>query len=75
MDNISGHRRLLGLTLAGLQGVASEVGLPGFAAKQMAQWLYDKRGCTSGEMPKLPKAARARLAGAGWTGGRCRSEA
>ena len=55
MDNISGHRRLLGLTLAGLQGVASEVGLPGFAAKQMAQWFYDKRVCTIGEMTNLPE--------------------
>ena len=75
MDNISGHRRLLGLTLAGLQGVASEVGLPGFAAKQMAQWLYDKRVCTIGEMTNLPKAARARLADAGWTVGRERPKA
>ena len=31
---------LLGLTLEELKGVAAEVGMPAFAAKQMAQWIY-----------------------------------
>ena len=30
---------LLGMTLEELKGVAAEVGMPAFAAKQMAQWM------------------------------------
>ena len=33
-------RQLLGMTLEELKGVASEVGLPAYAAKQMADWIY-----------------------------------
>ena len=36
-------RQLLGMTLEELKGVASEVGLPAYAAKQMADWIYKKR--------------------------------
>ena len=36
-------RRLLGMTLDELKGVAFEAGLPGYAAKQMADWLYQKK--------------------------------
>ena len=36
-------RRLLGMTLDELKGVAFEAGLPGYAAKQMADWLYKKK--------------------------------
>lgn len=34
---------LLGLTLTELQMVVKNLGLPGFAAKQIAAWLYDKK--------------------------------
>lgn len=34
---------LLGKTLEELQAVAEENGLPRFAAKQIASWLYEKR--------------------------------
>ena len=34
---------LLGLTLNELQVVVKELGMPGFAAKQIASWLYDKK--------------------------------
>lgn len=34
---------LLGLTLNELQMVVKELGMPGFAAKQIASWLYDKK--------------------------------
>lgn len=34
---------LLGMTLAELKGVASEIGMPAYAAKQMADWLYKKK--------------------------------
>ena len=36
-------RQLLGMTLEELKGVASEVGLPAYAAKQMADWIYKKK--------------------------------
>lgn len=39
---MSEKRRLLGMTLEELKGVASEAGLPGYAAKQIADWLYKK---------------------------------
>ena len=34
--------RLLGKTPEELKAIALEVGLPAFAGKQMAQWLYQK---------------------------------
>ena len=40
---MSEKRRLLGMTLEELKGVASEAGLPGYAAKQIADWLYKKK--------------------------------
>ena len=33
-------RKLLGLTLEELKDVAVELGLPKFAGKQMAEWIY-----------------------------------
>ena len=54
--------RLLGKTLSGLQEVASRLGLPAFAAKQIAQWLYGKRVKDIDQMTNLSKAARAALA-------------
>ena len=40
---MSEKRRLLGMTLDELKEVASEAGLPAYAAKQMADWLYKKK--------------------------------
>lgn len=40
---MSEKRRLLGMTLDELKRVAFEAGLPGYAAKQMADWLYKKK--------------------------------
>ena len=34
---------LLGMTLGELRPVAASVGLPPYAARQMADWLYKKR--------------------------------
>ena len=34
---------LLGMTLVELQSLAKRLGMPGFAAKQIASWLYDKK--------------------------------
>lgn len=52
---------LIGLTLTELQRVATECGLPRYAATQMAKWLYDKRVTTIDEMTNLSKAAREKL--------------
>lgn len=37
------RRPLIGMTLTQLEAVAKEGGMPRFVAKQLAQWLYDKR--------------------------------
>ena len=53
--------RLLGKTPQELQEIALRCGLPAFAGKQMAHWLYVGRvGCIA-EMTNLSKAGRARL--------------
>lgn len=46
-------RALLGLTLAELQALAKALGMPGFAAKQIAAWLYDKKVASIDEMTNL----------------------
>ncbi len=46
-------RPLLGLTLAELQNVVKNLGMPGFSAKQMASWLYDKKVTSIDEMSNL----------------------
>ena len=52
---------LLGKTLSELKEIASQEGLPAFAAKQMAQWLYQKHVTEIDAMTNLSKAARAAL--------------
>lgn len=52
---------LIGMTLAELEAVASEIGLRPFAAKQMARRLYAGRITDIDEMTELPKAARELL--------------
>ena len=44
---------LLGMTLAELQTVVKELGMPQFAAKQIALWLYDKKVNSIDEMTNL----------------------
>ena len=53
---------LLGMTLGELKAVASEMGMPAFAAHQMAQWLYRHHVGSIDEMTNLSKTARERLA-------------
>jgi 23S rRNA (adenine2503-C2)-methyltransferase len=53
--------RLLGKTPAELTEIAKEHGLPAFAGKQMAQWLYQKRVRSIDEMTNLSKAGREAL--------------
>ena len=52
---------LLGLTLEELQVIAADNGMPRFTAKQMAQWLYEKRITDIDEMTNLSKANRDKL--------------
>ncbi|MBR0286936.1 MAG: 23S rRNA (adenine(2503)-C(2))-methyltransferase RlmN [Bacteroidales bacterium] len=54
--------RLLGKTPAELTEIAKAHGLPAFAGKQMAQWLYQKRVHSLEEMTNLSKAGREALA-------------
>ena len=53
--------RLLGKTPEELKAIALEVGLPGFAGKQMAQWLYQKRVHSIEQMTNLSKQGREAL--------------
>jgi adenine C2-methylase RlmN of 23S rRNA A2503 and tRNA A37 len=53
--------KLLGMNLEDLKKVVAEEGLPGFTAKQIAQWLYVKKVRSIDDMTNLSKVARARL--------------
>ena len=52
---------LLGMTPDDLAVVAANMGLPRFAAKQIAQWIYEKHACEIDEMTNLSKIARKKL--------------
>lgn len=53
--------KLLGKNLEELKKLVADAGLPGFTARQIAQWLYVKKVRTIDEMTNLSKAARAAL--------------
>ena len=52
---------LLGKTLAELQAVAQEVGLPRFAGKQLAEWIYVRRATDFDEMTNISLKGREAL--------------
>lgn len=52
---------LLGKTLEELKNITSELGLPGFTAKQIADWLYKKKVTTIEQMTNLSLKAREAL--------------
>lgn len=54
-------QKLIGKTLEQLREVAAECGLPGFAAKQMAKWLYEKRVSGIDEMTDISLRGRQTL--------------
>ena len=54
--------KLLGMTLDELKSVCANVGLPAFAARQMADWLYVKHVKSIDEMTNLSLKSRAALA-------------
>ncbi|MBR1405727.1 MAG: 23S rRNA (adenine(2503)-C(2))-methyltransferase RlmN [Bacteroidales bacterium] len=68
---------LLGKTPEELKTIALENGLPAFAGKQVAQWLYQKKVLDIESMTNLSKAGRERLAERyevgrrGWTDLQC----
>jgi 23S rRNA (adenine2503-C2)-methyltransferase len=53
--------KLYGKTLNELIAVTKRIGLPGFAARQIADWLYKKEISTIDEMTNLSKKARELL--------------
>ena len=53
--------KLLGKNLDELKNIVAQEGLPGFTAKQIAQWLYVKKVRSIDEMTNLSKVARASL--------------
>lgn len=52
---------LLGKTLAELQAIAIEAGLPRFVGKQLSEWIYRKRVCSFDEMSNISLKAREAL--------------
>jgi 23S rRNA (adenine2503-C2)-methyltransferase len=52
---------LLGMTLEELKTVALQAGLPAYAAKQMAGWLYGRQVASVAEMTDISAAKRAFL--------------
>ena len=52
---------LLGKTLEELQAVAQEVGLPRFAGKQLAEWIYVRRATSFDEMTNISLKGRETL--------------
>ena len=52
---------LLGLSLSQLSEVAVSLGMPKFAGRQMARWLYVHHVTDIGGMTDLSKAGRERL--------------
>ena len=65
--------KLYGKTLNELIVVTKQIGLPGFAAKQIADWLYKKEITEIEEMTNLSKKARELLS-AKYTFGLCEPE-
>lgn len=49
---------LFGKTLKELKEIVSELGLPGFIAKQLAEWMYKKHVASFDQMTNLSKKAR-----------------
>ena len=57
---------LLGKTLEELQHITTDLGMPRFTAKQMAQWIYEKRARSVNDMTNLSLANRQKLVEAGY---------
>jgi 23S rRNA (adenine2503-C2)-methyltransferase len=55
---MSKKKQLLGMTLGELATVSSEAGLPSYAAKQLADWLYKKKVTSIAGMTNIAAAKR-----------------
>lgn len=53
--NTENRQPLIGMTLPDLEGVCRRGGMPRFVARQLAQWLYDKRVTSFAEMANISK--------------------
>ena len=54
-------KQLLGLTLTEMKAIATEVGLPAFTGKQIAEWIYHRHAISIDEMTNISKNGRERL--------------
>lgn len=64
-------QKLLGLRIDELSDVAMKLGLPRFAGKQIAEWIYGRHATSIDEMTNISKAHRALLTEhceIGWAG-------
>jgi len=57
----STQKTLMGLTVDELKSVVAVLGMPAFTAKQIAQWVYQKRVADIDSMTNLSKESRRRL--------------
>lgn len=55
MGNKDNRRPLIGMTLPQLEQVVKQGGMPRFVARQLAQWLYDKRVTEFAQMVNISK--------------------
>lgn len=53
--------KLFGKTLQELTQITRDLGLPSYTARQLAEWLYQKRASSPDEMTNISKKARALL--------------
>jgi len=61
MSQESIQRSLYGLTAEQRNALVRELGHPGFRAKQLTSWLYEKGAASPEEMTNLPQSLRAAL--------------
>jgi 23S rRNA (adenine2503-C2)-methyltransferase len=54
-------KKLLGMNLSELKGLALQLGMPAFTGGQMAKWLYTQHVRTIDEMTNISKANREKL--------------
>lgn len=62
MKLIAQKTALFGKTPTELKQIATELGLPAFAAKQISEWLYKKQAASIDEMTNISKQNREKLA-------------
>lgn len=61
MERTTRSRDIRLLTLEELQDLVKELGQPAFRAKQLNEWIHDKKVCSFDEMTNLPAALREKL--------------